>query len=184
MTSGHNSSGLAPQCQIIASDQISSDPVPQYPTMALEQDSLSPVPQSKENVPQAVETGTTSNELDLLFSLMFEELFNGSSPVVSKSFAVPATDARDKRQQQDTTPSTSTTVAADSPPLNIPITPAPASQAPIHIPPVTPTENINQAESQDENVQVEDDEFVNVFSTLVFNQGETSSRYEDSSLVH
>ncbi|GJW99028.1 retrovirus-related pol polyprotein from transposon TNT 1-94 [Tanacetum coccineum] len=96
MTSGHNSSGLAPQCQIMASDQISSDPVPQYPTMALEQDSLSPVPQSKENVPQAVETGTTSNELDLLFSPMFEELFNGSSPVVSKSSAVPAADARDK----------------------------------------------------------------------------------------
>ncbi|GJW99030.1 retrovirus-related pol polyprotein from transposon TNT 1-94 [Tanacetum coccineum] len=152
--------------------------------MALEQDSLSPVPQSKENVPQAVETGTTSNELDLLFSPMFEELFNGSSPVVSKSSAVPAADARDKCQQQDTTPSTSTTVAADSPPLNIPITPAPASQAPIHIPPVTPTENINQAESQDENVQVEDDEFVNVFSTLVLNQGETSSRYEDSSNMH
>ncbi|GJU87716.1 hypothetical protein Tco_1295262, partial [Tanacetum coccineum] len=110
MTSDHNSSGLAPQC----------------PKMALEQDSLSPVPQSKENVPQIVETETTSNELDLLFSLMFDELFNGSSPVVSKSSAVTdADDARDNRQQQDTTPSTSTTIAADSPPLNIPSTPAP-----------------------------------------------------------
>ncbi|GJU41143.1 retrovirus-related pol polyprotein from transposon TNT 1-94 [Tanacetum coccineum] len=52
-----------------------------------------------------------------------------------------------------------------SPPLNIPTKPAPASQAPIHILLVTPTENINQAESQDKNVQVEEDEFVNIFST-------------------
>ncbi|GJT76980.1 integrase, catalytic region, zinc finger, CCHC-type containing protein [Tanacetum coccineum] len=108
---------------------------------------------------------------------MFDELFNGSSLVVSKSSIVTdADDARDNRQQQDTTLSTSTTVAADSPPLNIPLTPAPASQTPIHIPPVTPTENINRAESQDENVQVEEDEFVNIFSTPVLNQGETSSQ--------
>ncbi|GKA42946.1 retrovirus-related pol polyprotein from transposon TNT 1-94 [Tanacetum coccineum] len=121
----------------MASDQISSDPVPQCLIMALEQDSLSPAPQSQENVPKTVETVKTLNELDLLFSLMFDELFNGSSSVVSKSFVVPAADARDKRQQQDTTPSTSTTVAVDSPPLNIPTTPSPASQAPIQIPPVS-----------------------------------------------
>nr|GEX34558.1 hypothetical protein [Tanacetum cinerariifolium] len=36
---------------------------------------------------------TTSNELDLLFSLMFDELLNGSSKVVSKSSAVSAADA-------------------------------------------------------------------------------------------
>ncbi|GJS11772.1 retrovirus-related pol polyprotein from transposon TNT 1-94 [Tanacetum coccineum] len=118
---------------------------------ALEHDNLSPVPQGQENVPQIVETVTTSKVLDLQFSPLFDELFNGSSLVVSKSSAVPAADARDKRQQQHTTSSTSTTVTADSPPLNIPTTPAPTSQAPIHIPPVTPTENINQAESQDEN---------------------------------
>ncbi|GKF13105.1 integrase, catalytic region, zinc finger, CCHC-type containing protein, partial [Tanacetum coccineum] len=56
-------------------------------------------------------------------------------------------------------------VPQNSPPLNIPTTPAPASQAPIQIPSVTPTENINQAESQDENVQVKEDEFVNILST-------------------
>ncbi|GJT53400.1 retrovirus-related pol polyprotein from transposon TNT 1-94 [Tanacetum coccineum] len=140
-----------------AKDQISSDPVPQCLTMVLEQDSLSPVPQSKENVPQTVETVTTSNELGLLFSPMFDELFNGSSPVVSKTSVVPTANARDKHQQQDTTPST----------LII--------QAPIHIPPVTPTENINQAKSQDKNVQVEEDKFVNIFSTPVPNQEETSS---------
>nr|GEV30968.1 putative ribonuclease H-like domain-containing protein [Tanacetum cinerariifolium] len=44
-----------------ALDQISSDPAPENMTV------------------------TTSNELDLLFSLMFDELLNGSSKVVSKS---------------------------------------------------------------------------------------------------
>nr|GEZ63179.1 Gag-Pol polyprotein [Tanacetum cinerariifolium] len=49
-------------------------------------------------------TVTTSNELDLLFSLMFDELLNGSSKVVSKSFAVSTDDAPNQRQQQQTTP--------------------------------------------------------------------------------
>ncbi|GJT55444.1 retrovirus-related pol polyprotein from transposon TNT 1-94 [Tanacetum coccineum] len=68
-----------------------------------------------------------------------------------------------------------------SPPLNIPTTPETTSQAPIQAPTVTPTENINQAETQSEvnveNVQVEEDDFVNIFSTPVHEQGETSSRY-------
>nr|GEY86998.1 retrovirus-related Pol polyprotein from transposon TNT 1-94 [Tanacetum cinerariifolium] len=54
--------------------------------MALEHDSLSPGPQRQANVPQADMRVTTLNELDLLFSLMFDELPNGSSKVVSKSF--------------------------------------------------------------------------------------------------
>ncbi|GJZ06056.1 retrovirus-related pol polyprotein from transposon TNT 1-94 [Tanacetum coccineum] len=99
----------------MASDHVSSDPVPQSPTTVLEQDSLSPGPQSQENVPQVAETVTTSNELDLLFSPMFDELLNGTTPVVSKSSAVHAADAPNKRQQQHTTPSTSTTVVADTP---------------------------------------------------------------------
>ncbi|GJS44925.1 retrovirus-related pol polyprotein from transposon TNT 1-94 [Tanacetum coccineum] len=57
----------------------------------------------------SLETVTTSNELDLLFSPMFDELLNGTTPVVSKSSAVHAADASDKRQQQpDSTSSTST----------------------------------------------------------------------------
>nr|GFD43393.1 hypothetical protein [Tanacetum cinerariifolium] len=58
--------------------------------MALEHDSLSPVIQRQANVPQADRIVTTLNEMDLLFSLMFDELLNGSSKVVSKSFAVSA----------------------------------------------------------------------------------------------
>nr|GEY88799.1 hypothetical protein [Tanacetum cinerariifolium] len=39
------------------------------------------------------ETVTTSDELDLLFSLMFDELLNGSTQIVSKSSAVTIADA-------------------------------------------------------------------------------------------
>ncbi|GJS62284.1 retrovirus-related pol polyprotein from transposon TNT 1-94 [Tanacetum coccineum] len=69
-------------------DHVSSDPVPQCPTMALEQDSLSPGLQSQQNFPQVAETVTTSNELDLLFVLLFDmNLLTGTSEyqhVVSK----------------------------------------------------------------------------------------------------
>nr|GEZ68936.1 retrovirus-related Pol polyprotein from transposon TNT 1-94 [Tanacetum cinerariifolium] len=88
----------------MASDHISSDPVPQCQRTALEHDSLSPGPQCQENVPHAAGTVTTSNELDLLFSLIFDELLNGSSQVVSKSSAVTTAVAPNQRQQQHTTP--------------------------------------------------------------------------------
>ncbi|GJY75803.1 retrovirus-related pol polyprotein from transposon TNT 1-94 [Tanacetum coccineum] len=85
---------------------------------------------------------TTSNELDLLFN--FDELLNGTTPVVSKSSAVHVADAPNQRQQQNTTPSTSTTVATDTPLLNIQTTLKTTSQAPT----VTTDENINQEETQ------------------------------------
>nr|GFB54175.1 copia protein [Tanacetum cinerariifolium] len=50
----------------------------------------------QENVSHGDKTGTTSNELDLLFSLMFDELLNGSSKVVSKS------SAKNKRDEENT----------------------------------------------------------------------------------
>nr|GEW53143.1 hypothetical protein [Tanacetum cinerariifolium] len=112
-----------------ASDHVSSDPVPES------------------------ETVTTSNELDLLFSLMFDELLNGSSQVVSKSFAVTNADANNQCQQQLTTP------------LNNQTTTEPTCQFLTHAPTVTPTENINQAEMIAENAQIADDEFINIFST-------------------
>ncbi|GJW98672.1 integrase, catalytic region, zinc finger, CCHC-type containing protein [Tanacetum coccineum] len=132
----------------MASDHVSSDPVPQCSTTVLEQDSLSPGPQSQENVPQVAETVTTSNELELLYSLMFSEILNGTSPVVSKSSAVHATDNLDK------------------------------------LPTVTAPENIIQAETNTENAQFDEDEFINIFSTPVQEQGETSSRHVDSSNMH
>nr|GEZ54099.1 hypothetical protein [Tanacetum cinerariifolium] len=81
-------------------------------TMALNHDSLSPTNQRQANVPQTDRTVTTSNELNLLFCLMFDELLNGSSKVVSKSSAVSAADASYQRQNHTT-------------PLNNHTTPAP-----------------------------------------------------------
>ncbi|GKA02865.1 hypothetical protein Tco_0675646 [Tanacetum coccineum] len=64
---------------------------------------------SQQQVHQAAETVTTSNELDLLFGPLFDEYFNGENQVVLKSSAVTTTDASNKRQQQpDSTSSTST----------------------------------------------------------------------------
>nr|GFB40963.1 hypothetical protein [Tanacetum cinerariifolium] len=111
----------------MVSDQLSSDPALECQSMALEHDSLSPAIQRHVNVPQADRTVTMSNELDLLFSLMFDELLNGSSKVVSKSSAVSAADAPN---------------------------------------------------------QLADDEFINIFSTPIQDQGETSSRHVDSSNMH
>nr|GEU45658.1 hypothetical protein [Tanacetum cinerariifolium] len=81
----------------MASDHVSSDPAPECQRMALEHDSLSPDLQCQENSTQADRTVTTSIELDLLFSLMFDELLNGSPRVVSKSSAVSTADALNQR---------------------------------------------------------------------------------------
>nr|GFB68287.1 hypothetical protein [Tanacetum cinerariifolium] len=99
--------------------------------MTLEHDSLSPGRKCQENVSHGDKTITTLNELDFLFSPMFDELLNGPSQVVSKSSAVPTAD-----------------------------------------------ESIQQLNT--ENDQVADDEFINIFSTPVLEQGETSSRHVDS----
>nr|GEV41613.1 hypothetical protein [Tanacetum cinerariifolium] len=147
----------------MASDHVNSDPVPQCPITTLEHDSLSPGPQCQENVPQEAGTVTKSNELDLLFSPMFDELINGSTQVVSKSSAVTTDDAPNQCQQQHTTPLITQT------------TPEPTCQDPTQAPSVTSTENINQAETITENAQVEDDRFINIFSTPVQDRGEPSN---------
>nr|GFD50759.1 hypothetical protein [Tanacetum cinerariifolium] len=85
--------------------------------MTLEHDSLSLGRKCQENVSHGNKIGTTSNELDLLFSPMFDEPLNGSSKVVSKSSAVSAADAPNHRQQRTT-------------PLNNHTTPAPTCQTP------------------------------------------------------
>nr|GEY35053.1 Gag-Pol polyprotein [Tanacetum cinerariifolium] len=153
------------------SDHVSSDPAPECQRMALEHDSLSPAIQRQANVPQANRTVTTSNELDLLFSLMFDELLNGSSKVVSKSSDVSTADAPNQRQHRIT-------------PLNNHTTPASTCQVPTLAPTVTSYENINQAETYAENDQVADDEFINIFCTPVQDQGETSSRHVDSTNMY
>nr|GEW51022.1 hypothetical protein [Tanacetum cinerariifolium] len=93
MASVHNSSDPVLKRQTMASVQINSDPAPECQKIALEHDSLSPGRKCQENVSHGDKIGKTLNELDLLFSLMFDELLNGSTKVVSKSSAVSAADA-------------------------------------------------------------------------------------------
>nr|GFC56159.1 hypothetical protein [Tanacetum cinerariifolium] len=119
----------------MASDQNSSDPVPKCHKMALEHDSSSPGRKCQENVSHGDKTVTMLNELDFLFSLMFDEFLNGPSKVVSKSSAVTTAD-----------------------------------------------ESIQQTHAK--NDQVANDEFINIFSTPVQDQGETSSHHVDSSNMH
>nr|GFA14166.1 integrase, catalytic region, zinc finger, CCHC-type, peptidase aspartic, catalytic [Tanacetum cinerariifolium] len=168
----------------MASDQNSSDPAPEYygfhfdkmhmycDSKAAIAISCNPVQHSYTKhidvryhfIKEKVEKVTTSNELDLLFSPMFDKLLNGSFKVMSKSFVVSAADAPNQRQQYTT-------------PLNIHITPAPTCQVPTPEPTFISSENINQAETYAKNNQVADDEFINIFSTPVQDEGETSSVY-------
>nr|GFA04236.1 hypothetical protein [Tanacetum cinerariifolium] len=156
----------------MASDQNSSDPAPECQTMALEHDSLSPGRKCQENVSHGDKTVTTLNDLDLLFSPMFDELLNGPSQVVSKSSAVTTADESIQRQKQQTTA------------LVNHITPEQSCQVQSYESTVTSNENIIQAEPHAENDQVTDDEFINIFPTPVQDQGETSSRHVDSSNMH
>nr|GEW86116.1 hypothetical protein [Tanacetum cinerariifolium] len=171
MVSAQNSYDPAPTCPKMASVQISSDPAPECQMMALEHSSLSPGRNCQQNVSRGDKTGTTSNELDLLFSPMFDELLNGSSKVVSKSSAVSAANAPNQHQQPTT-------------PLNNHTPTAPTCQTTPITTSVISSENINQAEPHAENDEVADDEFINIFSTPVQDKGETPSRHVDSSNMH
>nr|GEV34635.1 Gag-Pol polyprotein [Tanacetum cinerariifolium] len=103
----------------------------------------------------------------------FDELHEITSDhVVSNSSAITIADAPNQRQQQNTTP------------LNTHSTPDPTCQVPTQSPTVTSTENIHQAETIEENAQVENDEFINIFCTLVQDRVETSPRHVDSSNMH
>nr|GFC22846.1 Gag-Pol polyprotein [Tanacetum cinerariifolium] len=94
-----------------------------------------------------------------------------SFTVVSKSSAVSAADAPYQRQQPTT-------------PLNTHTTPAPTCQTLSIETTVISSENINQAEPHAENDEVSDDEFINIFSTPVKDQGETSSPAADALNQH
>nr|GFC63771.1 retrovirus-related Pol polyprotein from transposon TNT 1-94 [Tanacetum cinerariifolium] len=152
----------------MASDQNSSDPAPKCQTMVLEHDSLSPGRKCQENVSHGDKTVTTLNELDLLFSPMFDELLNGPSQVVLKSSVVPTADESIQRQQQQTTPLVNHT------------TPEQSCQVQSHESTVTSNENINQAELNAENDQVADDEFINVFP----HRFKTEGRHRIFMLIH
>nr|GEY81582.1 retrovirus-related Pol polyprotein from transposon TNT 1-94 [Tanacetum cinerariifolium] len=126
----------------MASNHNSSDPAPECQTMALEHDILSPALQRQANVPQADRTVTSSNELDLLFSLMFDELLNGSPKVMSKSSVVCSADAPNQRPHHTT-------------PLNNHKTPTPTCQVPSLEPTVTSSENINKQKRMQKMIKLQ-----------------------------
>ncbi|GJU27990.1 putative reverse transcriptase domain-containing protein [Tanacetum coccineum] len=113
------------------------------------------------------------------FREKYPHLFTKTAPSKNSS-VVHAADNPDKRQQHNTTHTSTTTDVADPPPLNIHST----HQTPTQVSTVTAPENITQAETNTENAQFDDDEFINIFSTPVQEQGETSSHHVDSSNMH
>ncbi|GJY41719.1 hypothetical protein Tco_0428989, partial [Tanacetum coccineum] len=92
MTSDHNSSELAIQDH--NNEQSSSKLVPKV-------------------VPPADKTTTSQQELELLFSPMYEEYFNAGNPSVSKSSALS-----DNLQQHDTQPTANIHPTLE--PINLP----------------------------------------------------------------
>nr|GFB09705.1 hypothetical protein [Tanacetum cinerariifolium] len=152
----YNSSDPALTRQEMASVKNSTDPGPTRHSMASAHNSSDPAPtcQSKASV-----------------QISFDPAPKCQTMVVSKSSAVSAADASNQRQQP-------------SPPLNTHTTPIPTCQNPSITTSIISSEIINQAEPHAENAQVADDEFINIFSTPVQDQGETSTRYVDSSNMH
>ncbi|GJR72825.1 retrovirus-related pol polyprotein from transposon TNT 1-94 [Tanacetum coccineum] len=159
MTSVHDSTGPAPQRQMAFVDNTSG-PAPHWQMMfehnnsCLETHDHNNEPSSSmlvlENVPTAEMTlNTTIQELEILFRLMYNEYFTGEKQVVSRSSIVT-----NNHQQQNTTLSTSTPVAADLPPQNIQPTPTPTTPTPT----VNAPGNINQAENKnkrdEENTEI------------------------------
>ncbi|GKE79947.1 retrovirus-related pol polyprotein from transposon TNT 1-94 [Tanacetum coccineum] len=111
--------------------------------------------------PPADKEAPLLQELDFLFSPLFEEFFTARNQSVSKPSALS-----DNSQQQDTQPT-----------LNIQPT----------IEPTTPTTNVNAEENntdQAEDAQFKPYEFINPFCTPIQEVAESSSRNVDTSNMH
>ncbi|GJS76278.1 hypothetical protein Tco_0726159 [Tanacetum coccineum] len=121
----HNGSNLAPQRQK-ASEYDNVGPVPQlqktyvYNNTELRIQDHNNEPSSLKLVPNVVpisdEIDTSLQELELLFSPMYEEYFNAGNQSISKSFAL-----FDNLQQQDTQPTLNfqPTIELIIPPTNV-----------------------------------------------------------------
>nr|GFC13262.1 hypothetical protein [Tanacetum cinerariifolium] len=171
MASDQNSSDPAPECQTMASDQNSSDPAPECQTMASDQNSSDPAPEcqtmasdqnSSDPAPECQTMASDQNSSDPAPKCQTTTLNHDSlSPAIQRQANVT---------QADRTVTTSNELDL------------------LFIPTLAPTvissENINQAETYAENDQVADDEFINIFSNPVQDQGETSTRHVNSSNMH
>ncbi|GKA45890.1 hypothetical protein Tco_0738686 [Tanacetum coccineum] len=162
MTSDDNTSGLAPQRKM-ASDYDNFVPGPQLQNPSSERHDMKIEIQDHNNEPLSSKlvpifyppsdtNALLQQELDLLFTPLFEEYFTTGNQSVSKSF-----DRFDNSQQQDTQPT-----------LNVQPT----------LKPTTPPTNVNAKENntnQEEDAQFEAYEFINPFCTPVQEVPESSS---------
>ncbi|GJV40562.1 retrovirus-related pol polyprotein from transposon TNT 1-94 [Tanacetum coccineum] len=150
MTSDDNTSSLVLQRQMITELEI--------------QDNINKFSHSKlvpNVVPTADKTDTSLQELELLFSPMYEEYFNTGNQSVSKSFALS-----DYLQQHDTQPT-----------LNV--------QPKLE--PIIPPTDVNAEENnndQEEDAEFESYEFINPFAPLGIEATQSSLRNVDTSNIH
>ncbi|GJX65422.1 putative zinc finger, CCHC-type containing protein [Tanacetum coccineum] len=140
----NDTSGLVPQRQK-ASDYDNSSPVPQLQNVS----------------PIADTTVPSQQELDLLFSPLYDEFFTAGTLSVNKSSS-----PTDNSKQQDTPPTTNIQSSTE---------------------PTTPTTLVHAEENNDnqaEDTQFHQDEFINPFCTPVREIAESSSRNIDNSNMH
>ncbi|GJZ36919.1 retrovirus-related pol polyprotein from transposon TNT 1-94 [Tanacetum coccineum] len=154
-----------------ASDYDNSGPVPQlqktsvHNSTELETHDHINEPSSSMLVPNVSPPANTNapslQELEFLFSPLFEEYFTADNQSVSKSSSLS-----DNSKQQDTQPTTNIQPTTE---------------------PITPTTNVNVEENNNDqaaDAQIDENKFYNIFSTPVCKELESSTRNVDNSNMH
>ncbi|GKA91070.1 retrovirus-related pol polyprotein from transposon TNT 1-94, partial [Tanacetum coccineum] len=121
---------------------------------------LAPFPQLQNVSPSADITVPSQQELDLLFGPLYDEFFTAGTSSVNNSSS-----STDNFKQQDTPPTTNIQSSTES----------------------TTSTNVNAEENNDNqavDTQVQQDEFINPFRTMVREITESSSRNIDNSNMH
>ncbi|GJW25358.1 retrovirus-related pol polyprotein from transposon TNT 1-94 [Tanacetum coccineum] len=156
----NNTLGRVPPRQEMSVDIDTSGLSPQE-QKASDYENSGPVPLLQNVVPPAGKIDLSQQELEFLFSPLFEEYFFVGNSSVKKSSS-----PTDNSKQQHTQPT-----------VNV--------QQPTTTTNVNAEKNINdQAKIQEENAHVDDNEFINPFCTLVHEFAESSSRIVDPSNMH
>nr|GEX19915.1 retrovirus-related Pol polyprotein from transposon TNT 1-94 [Tanacetum cinerariifolium] len=158
-TSDYDNSGPTPQLQKTSDHNISELGIHNHNNEPSSSTLISNVS------PLANTTAPSLQELDLLFSPLYDEFFTAGNSSVLKSS--PSNNSK----QQDTHPTTNTQSTTTLITLTNTVT---AKENNIDI----------QAEIQLEDEQIDENEFYNIFSTPIHEEAESSTRYVDSSNMH
>nr|GFB45728.1 integrase, catalytic region, zinc finger, CCHC-type, peptidase aspartic, catalytic [Tanacetum cinerariifolium] len=166
MASTQNSSDPAPTCQTMASAQNNSDPAPTCQTMALAHNSSDPAPtcQTMASAQNSSDPTPTCQTMASAHNKPHAKNDQVADDEFINIFSTPVQDQRETSSRH--------TMALEhnsfSPGRNC-------------------QENVSHGDKTEphaENDQVADDEFINIFSNSVYDQGETLSRHVDSSNMH